>query len=131
MRKKLEEKYSYDDLLNKQQESLNSKIEEINLEHNNKMEDIAYCFGTTASTINSCEEDVLEVLYAKLINSKFGPTYLIYTKKENVYWANTYVKKILDNIKDKLIVGEFDDKTYYYNNNKHIMLLKKDWKDLF
>ena len=89
------------------------------------MEDIAYCFGTTALTINSCEEDILEVLYAKLINSKFGPTYLIYTKKENVYWANTYVKKILDNIKDKLIVGEFDDKTYYYNNNKNIILLKK------
>ena len=89
------------------------------------MEEIASCFRTTALTINNCEEDILEGLYAKLINSKFGPTYLIYTKKENVYWASTYIKKILDNIQHKLIIGEFDGKTYYYNNNKNIMTLKK------
>ena len=93
MRKKLEEKYNYDVLLNKQQESLNSKIEEINLEHNNKMEDIAYCFGTTALTINSCEEDIFEVLYAKLINSKFGPTYLIYILKKKMVIGLTHMLK--------------------------------------
>ena len=94
------------------------------------MEDIAYCFKTTAIAIDKCKEEILEVLYAKLINSKFGLTYLIYTKKENVYWANTYIKKILDNIQHKLIIGEVNDKTFYYNNNnKNFMTLKN--MDLF
>ena len=85
LRKKLGEKYTYDELLNKQQELLNKKIEEIkkqqeiNIQHNSKMEDIAYCFKTTAIAINKCKEEILEVLYAKLIDSKFGLTYLIYT----------------------------------------------------
>ena len=48
----------------------------------------------------------------------------------HVYWANTYIKKILDNIQHKLIIGEFNDKTFYYNNNnKNIMTLKN--MDLF
>ena len=97
-------------------------------EHNTNLEKIHMCFKNPVSIKNN-RENYLHLLYIKQTNTRYGLTYIFYTEDNKCYYANAYIKKILNNQieNDYLIKGEYQGILYYYNKDmSRLFTLKLD-----
>ena len=97
-------------------------------EHSTNLEKIHICFKNPVSIKNN-RENYLHLLYIKQTNTRYGLTYIFYTEDNKCYYANAYIKKILNNQieNDYLIKGEYQGILHYYNKDmSRLFTLKLD-----
>ena len=86
------------------------------------------CFKNPVSIKNN-RENYLHLLYIKQTNTRYGLTYIYYTEDNKCYYANAYIKQILNNQieNDYIIKGEYQGILYYYNKDmSRLFTLKLD-----